>query len=108
MPGFFFRPVDLSSLALFFVAVLVGWRLGTLRPRTSASRWLILFFAGAALFALFSILSSARLDAWRFLAVHLQIVASALAVAGLMQYAYQVGDVDTDEVEARAVLVRVE
>lgn len=103
MPGFFFRPIDLSSLALFFVAGLVAWRLWTLRPRTSAGSWLRLFFTSAGLFALTSVVASARLDTWQFYAVHLQIVFSALGTAGLLQYAYRVGEIDPDEVEARRV-----
>jgi DNA-binding CsgD family transcriptional regulator len=104
VPGFFFRPVDLSSLAFLFVALLVAWRLRALRPRTARSRWLTLFFLSSALLALFSVAAGGRLDAWRFYAIHLQIVASALGVAALLQYVYHVGDLDPDGKEARAIL----
>lgn len=104
MPGFFLRSVDLSSLALLFAALLVAWRLWSLEPRTPRSRWLTLFFVGAALFAVFSILSNVRLDRWRYIAIHLQAMSSALSVLALMQYVYRVSDKDANSREGRLAL----
>lgn len=105
MLGFFLRPVDLSSLTLLFVAVLIGWRLLVLRPRTQAVRYLTLFYVAVVLLVLVWLLAATRLDSWHYYAVYSWRVIWALAFVCLFQYIYCAVELDPQGTEAHLVLV---
>lgn len=105
MSGFFFRPVDLSALALFTVAALKILHLRGLRPRTSALRWLMAGMTGIALFALSSIVMESRLDGWAYIFTHIRIVFTASIVVALTQYIYHTGPEELRKRESQYALL---
>ena len=105
MSGFFFRPVDLSALALAAVALLKIVHLWGVRSRSRALRWLIAGMIGMALFALSSILIQTRLDGWAYFATHIRTVVSAAGLAAFVQYIYYAGPEEISRKEAKPALL---
>ncbi|MEX1247132.1 MAG: LuxR C-terminal-related transcriptional regulator [Anaerolineales bacterium] len=102
--GFFLRPVDLGALTLLFVAILIGCRLIQLRPLSPAGRFLAAFYACIVGLVLFWLLTATRLDIWSAYAIQFWGVIWAAAMVSLIQYAYNLGDVDPKGSEARKAL----
>jgi tryptophan-rich sensory protein len=105
MDGFFLRPIDLAALNLLIVSGLVSWRLWAMRLRRDAGRWLLIFFGAVLALTVLWMLAATRLDAWRYIALHSWGLIWTAAAVCLVQYAYRLGDIDSQQKEARTVLV---
>ena len=112
MNSLYLNEYTLGFLAQLILTVMLTVYLLSLRNKTTATWWLLLFFAGLTAYAAVSFYKEASLGIGSFYAAHVQVVLMVLAMVPMLQLAYRyprdpraAGPVGPSRREAIAVLV---